>query len=272
MEDFHEREFLACFASGMGSSYKDEYNKLLTDKRFSSAIICPHDVLREEKINEISERYYSEDFLHRMNSLMSHYRMGFDTTTFDDLQVPRLDRDVGRPLGESPTKTQWLEHAARDLAHYFLVKEKHPQTLSLFSDIHKTFYAFFELNMREQLTGDDLLHSSEMLPSFSSFTWEEILELRNGPSIRSCRRMLSDYLFDDTQNNTSIDKRISSILYDVVTEFEQNPRKSLVSETMIARSSTTPLSFLSPIRYLVNVFENKSKLGALFFLQNVKRP
>jgi hypothetical protein len=41
--------------------------------------------------------------------------------------------------------------------------------------------------------------------------------------------MLSDYLFDDTQNNTSIDKRISSILYDAVTEFEQNPRKSLVS-------------------------------------------
>lgn len=157
-----------------------------------------------------------------------------------------------------------------DLAVLGVVREKHPNTMAFASELHARAMPVVEpqstlTNLWQVVAG---LQQVREIPSFASFSWNQILELRRDPYVKAFRAKVVDLVAKRSSDNESdvqtLDVELIETLWKITADLKPTP-------TRVIRTGLDPLlSIFGALFGLASQWQHARKYGWVFFLENAR--
>lgn len=119
----------------------------------------------------------------------------------------------------------------------------------------------------------ELFENGILIPDFGDFSWSEILELRNDPTIKQFREIVFKIIDEDGEIDSNFTARIQKDLWNLAKEIKPDIKKSFLS----AIATNIPSSFLinpcSVYSFVKEIHDERKmldKYGHVFFIQRMR--
>ncbi len=119
----------------------------------------------------------------------------------------------------------------------------------------------------------ELFQSDLVIPDFESFSWDEILELRNDKYIHSFRSVVHSLLQKESDIDKALIEKVQADLWSLAADVQPNVRQTYleaIGSNLPSPIAVNPIGVAASLRDVYQAKQLESKYGHVYFVQKLR--